>query len=293
MIANATAMKLAALSTVNNRIQLDDVRKYRRARSQEGGAGSQQPISPAGLPHSNILMTNEHGQILTPEQAALLQQQQIAALQGRRSRPASPGIAITGPVGGMQPHFMQNNGFLTALNGNNHSAMAGLNAGLAGMNLGAYPNGAIGLGGFGSPGGLNGGGLSAAALTNEGYLSDASEIMRGRSPRGRRGSSKPPEDPTDLALLQDIPNWLRTLRLHKYTDQLKDVPWKELVQLDEAGLEAKGVAAKGARSKLLKVSRMQILRKINVFTLCQGGANQLFSLQVFEQVREAQAEGRL
>jgi hypothetical protein len=257
MIANATAMKLAALSTVNNRIQLDDVRKYRRARSQEGGAGSGQPMSPAGLPHNNILMTNEHGQILTPEQAALLQQQQIAALQGRRSRPASPGIAITGPVGGMQPHFMhQNNGFLTALNGNQHSAaLAGLNAGLAGMNLGGYPNGAVGLGGFGSPGAVGGPGLAAANnnLANEGYLSDASEILRGRSPRGRRGSSKPPEDPTDLALLQDIPNWLRTLRLHKYTDQLKDVPWKELVQLDEAGLEGKGVAAKGARSKLLKV----------------------------------------
>lgn len=37
MVANATAMKLAALSTVNNRIMLDDVRKYqRRARSNDG-----------------------------------------------------------------------------------------------------------------------------------------------------------------------------------------------------------------------------------------------------------------
>lgn len=230
MVANATAMKLAALSTVNNRIQLDDVRKYRRARSQEGQGGQQQPLSP-GVP-SNILMTNELGQILTPQQAAALQQQQIAALQGRRSRPSSPGIAITGPHGGqptgMNMQIPQSNGYLAAFDG----GMAGLNNGMAGMNLGNFGMGHM----------------------NEGYLSDASEINRGRSPRGRRGSSKPPEDPTDPALLKDIPNWLRTLRLHKYTDNLKDMRWQNLVQLDDDGLEARGVAAKGARTKLLKVS---------------------------------------
>lgn len=89
-------------------------------------------------------------------------------------------------------------------------------------------------------------------FATEGYLSDHSE-GRGRSPRGRRGSSKPPEDPTDPSLLQDIPAWLRSLRLHKYTDNLKDLRWDELVQLDEKGLEARGVNALGARNKMLKV----------------------------------------
>jgi len=278
MVAAATFQKLQALSTVNSRIQLDDVRKFRRARSQEGNNGpsigvAQGPLSPAmaGYPSNNILMTNEHGQILTPEQAALLQQQQIAALQGRRSRPSSPGIAITGPVGmgpfspqygpGMNLHPHQTNGYLAANSPNGGAGgLAGLNTGLAGLSMSGYPGGS---GAF-APGSY--GGMQGAGNINEGYLSDASEIMRGRSPRGRRGSSKPPEDPTDLSLLKDVPNWLRTLRLHKYTDQLKDTPWQELVQLDEAGLEGKGVAAKGARTKLLKV---------------------------FEQVREAQAEGRL
>ncbi|EME39911.1 hypothetical protein DOTSEDRAFT_74700 [Dothistroma septosporum NZE10] len=243
MVANATAMKLAALSTVNNRIQLDDVRKYRRARSQEG----QQPLSP-GVPQT--LMTNELGQILTPQQAAALQQQHIAQMQGRRSRPSSPGIAITGPPGGFMGQSgmlaPQNNGYLAAFDG----GMGGLNSGIAGMNLSNF-----GMGGMGGMGGIN-----------EGYLSDASEINRGRSPRGRRGSSKPPEDPTDLSLLKNVPDWLRTLRLHKYTDNLKDMRWQDLVQLDEDGLEKRGVAAKGARTKLLKV---------------------------FEQVREAQADGRI
>ncbi|KAL1583297.1 hypothetical protein WHR41_07907 [Cladosporium halotolerans] len=244
MVANATAMKLAAMSTVNNRIQLDDVRKYRRARSNEGQQQQQQqgPLSP-GLP-TGINLTNEYGQMLTPQQALAFQQQQLAAMQGARSRPSSPGIAITGPHGATANvpigNGMQNNGFLAAFDGSN--GLGGLNSGFAGMNLNTFPMG------------------------GEGYLSDASEINRGRSPRGRRGSSKPPEDPTDPALLKDIPNWLRTLRLHKYTDNLKDMQWQDLVALDDEGLEKKGVNALGARRKLLKV---------------------------FEQVREAQAEGKI
>lgn len=225
MVANATAMKLAAMSTVNNRIQLDDVRKYRRARSNEGQ--QQNPLSP-GLP-SGINLTNEYGQVLTPQQALALQQQQLASMQGGRSRPSSPGIAITGPHGATSQipmgNGMQNNGFLAAFDGSQ------LSNGFAGLNLNAFPMGG----------------------SNEGYLSDASEITRGRSPRGRRGSSKPPEDPTDIALLKDIPSWLRTLRLHKYTDNLKDMRWQDLVALDDAGLDAKGVNALGARRKLLKV----------------------------------------
>ncbi|KAF4952352.1 hypothetical protein F66182_18448 [Fusarium sp. NRRL 66182] len=103
-------------------------------------------------------------------------------------------------------------------------------------------------------------------MGSEGYLSDHSEVQRGRSPRGRRGSSKPPEDPTDPNLLKDIPAWLRSLRLHKYTDNLKDLKWTDLIELDDKGLEDRGVNALGARNKMLKV---------------------------FEQVKEARADGKL
>ena len=232
MVANATAMKLAALSTVNNRIQLDDVRKYRRARSSEGqGNGAQQQLASPGMPGTGIIMANELGQILTPQQAAALQAQQLAAMQGRRSRPNSPGITIQGAPGVSAMNFTspQNNGFLAAYDGANPM----LSNQLAGLNLNQF---AMGMGGG-----------------HEGYLSDHSEMNRGRSPRGRRGSSKPPEDPTDVSLLQDIPNWLRSLRLHKYTDNLKDLKWTELVELDDAGLEKRGVNALGARRKMLKV----------------------------------------
>lgn len=240
MVANATAMKLAALSTVNNRIALDDARKYRRARSNDGhgknSAGN--PTLSQGLA-SPGLSGSMAGQLLNAQQLAALQAQQQAAMAGRRSRPTSPGIAMQGgglgPMGFTSP---QNNGFLAAYDPNNPLMGNGLSS--------------LGISQFG--------------LGGEGYLSDHSEVTRGRSPRGRRGSSKPPEDPTDPALLKDIPSWLRSLRLHKYTDHLKDLQWTELVELDDKALEDRGVNALGARNKMLKV---------------------------FEQVREARADGKL
>ncbi|KAL2834041.1 hypothetical protein BJY01DRAFT_88635 [Aspergillus pseudoustus] len=246
MVANATAMKLAALSTVNNRIALDDARKYRRARSNDGqgkNTAGNASIPPGGLASPGLPPGANHlvaGQLLNAQQLAALQAQQQAAMAGRRSRPTSPGIAMQGgalgPIGFTSP---QNNGFLAAYDPNNP---------LMGNSLGALSIGQFGLGG------------------HEGYLSDHSEVARGRSPRGRRGSSKPPEDPTDPALLKDIPSWLRSLRLHKYTDHLKDLKWSELVELNDKQLEERGVNALGARNKMLKV---------------------------FEQVREAKADGKL
>jgi hypothetical protein len=234
MVANATAMKLAALSTVNNRIALDDARKYRRARSNDGqGKNSHgnptfsQGLASPGLGGQHLVA----GQLLNAQQLAALQAQQQAAMAGGRSRPTSPGVAMQGggltPMGFTSP---QNNGFLAAYDPNNP---------LMGNGMGSLNIGQFGLG-------------------SEGYLSDHSEVARGRSPRGRRGSSKPPEDPTDPALLKDIPSWLRSLRLHKYTDNLKDLQWTELVELDDKALEDRGVNALGARNKMLKVSSLEL-----------------------------------
>lgn len=243
MVANATAMKLAALSTVNNRFALDDVRKYRRARSNDAPGANQNPMSPGvpGMmpPGTNVVMINEHGQVISRDQMLALQNQQMGSF-GARSRPSSPGIAMQGGGGfnGMPFTSPQTNGFLSAYDGSNP---------LMGNGMGMGQIGQMGL-------------------APEGYLSDHSDMVRGRSPRGRRGTSKPPEDPTDPTLLQDIPAWLRSLRLHKYTDNLKDLKWTELVDLDDEALEKRGVNALGARRKMLKV---------------------------FEQVKEAKADGKL
>ena len=246
MVANATAMKLAALSTVNNRIALDDVRKYRRTRSNDGDNNTtQMPLSPS-LPQ-NVVVVNESGQVLnsqplSAQQLAAFQAQQQAAFATQRSRPDSPGMTMHGGnFANMSFASPQTNGYLAA-----YDTSAGLSSGMASLNLGQF--------GIGHGGG------------HEGYLSDHSEMTRGRSPRGRRGSSKPPEDPTDPSLLQDIPSWLRSLRLHKYTDNLKDLRWTELVELDDKGLEDKGVNALGARRKMLKVGRFISVRPCNRLT---------------------------
>lgn len=63
-------------------------------------------------------------------------------------------------------------------------------------------------------------------------------------------------DQIELELLEDIPTWLRSLRLHKYTSIFENMPWKEMVVLTDEELTTKGVAALGARRKLLKVFSM-------------------------------------
>ncbi|KAI1801602.1 protein VTS1 [Daldinia bambusicola] len=244
MVANATAMKLAALSTVNNRFALDDVRKYRRARSNDAPGQGQNSIQSgpqaSNIPGANIIMVNEHGQVLNRDQMLAIQNQQVmGGFAAHRSRPNSPGIAMQG-FGQVPFASPQNNGFLSAYDSAQNPL---LNNGLSAINMGQL--------GVGVP---------------EGYLSDHSDLVRGRSPRGRRGTSKPPEDPTDPTLLQDIPAWLRSLRLHKYTENLKELKWTELIELDDKALEERGVNALGARRKMLKV---------------------------FDQVKEAKAEGKL
>jgi len=65
-------------------------------------------------------------------------------------------------------------------------------------------------------------------------------------------SDRKDEEEVDPQLLSDIPAWLRSLRLHKYTPNFEGMNWKDMVLMDEAALEAKGVAALGARRKMLK-----------------------------------------
>lgn len=76
------------------------------------------------------------------------------------------------------------------------------------------------------------------------------------SPTGSNGSSASssmnPKTLTDPKLLNNIPAWLKSLRLHKYSDALSGKPWAELVYLEDDALESIGVSALGARRKLLK-----------------------------------------
>ncbi len=70
-----------------------------------------------------------------------------------------------------------------------------------------------------------------------------------------------------MELVKNVPAWLRSLRLHKYThlfcpeeksadgtpSTTRKWTWREIVQLSDEDLEKIGVGALGARRKLLKV----------------------------------------
>jgi len=112
--------------------------------------------------------------------------------------------------------------------------------------------------GFGQPGwmGMQGGPGSAGVNSRRGPPSGRSVKSPGSTIGG--GTPKGEED-VDPQLLNDVPAWLRSLRLHKYTPNFEHMKWQDMVMLDEAQLEAKGVAALGARRKMLKT--FELVRK--------------------------------
>ncbi|KAG5640322.1 hypothetical protein DXG03_008122 [Asterophora parasitica] len=115
--------------------------------------------------------------------------------------------------------------------------------------------------GFGQPGGWMQP-VSAGLNSRRGPPSGRSPGLRSASSTGSRadgGGTPKGEEDVDPALLNDIPGWLRSLRLHKYTPNFEGAKWQDMVLMDEAALEAKGVAALGARRKMLKT--FELVRK--------------------------------
>jgi hypothetical protein len=87
--------------------------------------------------------------------------------------------------------------------------------------------------------GLQSAGLQSAGLQSAGLDSPS-------------GLATPKEEDFDPEMLKDIPAWLRSLRLHKYTSSFDGLTWQEMVVLDDTSLESKGIAALGARRRLLR-----------------------------------------
>ncbi|KAG2195051.1 hypothetical protein INT47_003917 [Mucor saturninus] len=85
-----------------------------------------------------------------------------------------------------------------------------------------------------------------------GYFSDHSDQSNGSKNRFMI-KTKEKGDVVDMQLLQDVPAWLRSLRLHKYNPIFENYKWQDMLKMDDAALLSKGVAALGARRKLLKV----------------------------------------
>ncbi|KAJ2718573.1 Flap-structured DNA-binding and RNA-binding protein [Coemansia sp. Benny D115] len=96
----------------------------------------------------------------------------------------------------------------------------------------------------------NAGSAANSAATTPVRTAFPRNVQASQSPAGPKPQ---PDAPVDLALVRDIPAWLRSLRLHKYTECFADMDWTAVVALNDEQLQAKGVAALGARRKMLKV----------------------------------------
>ncbi|KAH9020228.1 hypothetical protein EDB85DRAFT_2278822 [Lactarius pseudohatsudake] len=134
-------------------------------------------------------------------------------------------------------------------------AAAGGRFGQPGLGVGA------GLGPFG---GMQGGMGSNGLRGGSGRSGGRSPGLGGGSASGKGGSAgnggaKKDEEDFEPSVLNDVTGWLRTLRLHKYTPNFEGMTWKEMVVMDEQALEAQGVAALGARRKMLKT--FEVVRK--------------------------------
>ncbi|KAI8640302.1 hypothetical protein BD408DRAFT_420083 [Parasitella parasitica] len=90
---------------------------------------------------------------------------------------------------------------------------------------------------------------------NTPVLRNATNFASNISSNGINGNVKDKKslDVVDISLLEDIPAWLRSLRLHKYNPIFEPMKWREMLKMDDEALLNRGVAALGARRKLLKV----------------------------------------
>jgi hypothetical protein len=121
-----------------------------------------------------------------------------------------------------------------------------------------------------TPGNLQ---LQMAVLQQQQQQQQQQQIANQRATRSVRSpgvkssvsgrTDKKDEEEVDPKLLEDVPAWLRSLRLHKYTPNFEGMSWRDVVILDEDQLEAKGVAALGARRKMLKTFEV-VRKKMNV-----------------------------
>ncbi|KAG2223009.1 hypothetical protein INT45_012308 [Circinella minor] len=75
----------------------------------------------------------------------------------------------------------------------------------------------------------------------------------GRTLKENNSNNKKASETVNMELLEDVPAWLRMLRLHKYNHIFENMKWQDMIKLSNDQLEAKGVAALGARRKMLKV----------------------------------------
>ncbi|KAF9070862.1 hypothetical protein BDP27DRAFT_570564 [Rhodocollybia butyracea] len=97
---------------------------------------------------------------------------------------------------------------------------------------------------------LRSGGLRSSALKSSIKPNTPKSAINTAGTLG--SATTPKEEDIDPELLKDVPAWLKSLRLHKYTDCFKGMTWEDMIDLDDEQLEKKGVVALGARRRMIK-----------------------------------------
>lgn len=284
----AAAAQLASVTDAQNRNVLleQDVSKYRR-RGQVGPQSSQGHSSPMASPnlnaHSPNLWHSSQNDFLRQAMATsplpnsassnnfnlTMSPNALAGLQspsGGLSNPVNMqmmnAMAAMGGLSNMsaaqflqmQQQILQNQQQIAAMAAGNYQQQASMRNNAVGSNRapgsafqGLTPNSS----GLPSSAGRRSPGSARTPLPRTAG-GPGNTVGQASGIPGGAGQQQQEEDVTDLKLLQDIPAWLRVLRLHKYTPNFEKMDWKDVVVMTDKDLEDKGVAALGARRKMLK-----------------------------------------
>jgi len=205
-----------------NRVVLEsDVKKFRRNHGKNNNSGVPATVQEEKYNTANIVLSmyDADGNVRSPQNSPLPSPKAIGSRQG--SRPTSPNL---NPSGGLYP-----------------------------IHPGWGPSASSGKGTHLTPPGVVQYGDENGEVGYHSDHSDASHNAKNLSSGGGgKNKKKQNDDTVDFNLLQDIPQWLRSLRLHKYTPVFEGMNYREIIELDDSELEQKGVAALGARRKMLK-----------------------------------------
>ncbi|TFK74533.1 hypothetical protein BDN72DRAFT_788696 [Pluteus cervinus] len=195
------------------------------------GMGMASPAAMMGLASPGMMNMND-AQVIAMQMMinGMATQQMLGNMHAQAQFPTSPNP--NSPLPGGKGSQGTNGANVGAANGRRPSASSSWRAS-TGVQGGAKFSGTAKM--------ANGRRLSGASSTTK-----AGSTTGGSTTGGNGGSDFNPD------MLKDIPAWLKSLRLHKYTPCFEGLGWKEIVVLEEGDLEKRGVAALGARRRLLK-----------------------------------------
>lgn len=295
---DAAAAQLASLGQGNERVVIDkDASKFRRKSgngpsSQQGASNNSNNGGLSGMYDGNNVANMGLSPGLSPNLASgwAGMNNSPAANQFGFNIPVSPNAlaGLQSPTGGMgNPLNMQMMHAMAAMGGLNNmnaaqflamqqqmlqqqQAMAAMAA--QGQQLQQQqqnpPSSAGGrsgrqafAGGFGNPLPSVPGSAGGRRSPRPGHSPGPNSAKTPNSAGGAGGEKE--DEVADLSVLNDVGAWLRQLRLHKYKPNFEGSNWREMVVMDDKALEDKGVAALGARRKMLKTFEL-VREKYNI-----------------------------